>query len=89
MGPNYFWWHEKMKLYIKRKGVDIWEIIKKGPIIIEKSKDWFTDDDYKLISTNSKAIYVLYYGVSIEICELVFHCKSTKEIRDYLLSICH
>jgi len=33
---------KKMKLYIKHKGVDIWEIIKKGPIRIEKSKDWFT-----------------------------------------------
>jgi len=55
-GTNYFWWQEKMELYVKHKGVDIWEIIKKGPLIIEKSQDWFTDDDYKLISKNSIAI---------------------------------
>ena len=50
-----------MELDVKHKSIDIWEIIKKGPIIIENSKGRFTDDDYKLISKNSKAI--------IEICE--------------------
>ena len=37
-----------------------------------------------MIFKNSKAINILYHGLRIEICELVFHCKSTKEIRDYL-----
>ena len=55
-----------MELYIKRKGADIWEIIKKRPIIIEKSKDRFTDDDYKLISKIFKAINILYCGLTIE-----------------------
>ena len=84
MGTNHLWWHEKVKVYIKHNGVDIGEIIKKGLIIIGKSKDWFTDDDYKLISENSKAIHILYCGLTNEIRELVLQCKSAKEICDYL-----
>ena len=46
-------------------------------MIIEKSKDRFADNDYKLMSKNSKAMHILY-------CESIFHCKSAKEIWDYL-----
>ena len=45
MGTNYVWWQEIMELYVKHKDLDLWEIIKYGPIIIEKSKDQFTNDD--------------------------------------------
>jgi len=67
-GTNYFWWQVKIELYNNCKGVDIWEIIKKGPIVTEKSEDWFTED-YKMISKNSKAINILYCGLTIEIYE--------------------
>jgi len=36
---NYFWWQEIMEHYAKHKSPDLWEIIKNGPIIIEKSND--------------------------------------------------
>ena len=69
-----------MELYIKRKGIDIWEIIKNGSIIVGKSEDSFTDDDYKLISKNSKAINILYCGLTVDICGSIFDCKSAKGI---------
>ena len=39
------------------------------------------------MSKNSKALNMLYFGFSIDICESVFHYKSAKEIWDYLC--CH
>jgi len=32
-----------MELYVKNKDLDLSEIIKKGPIVIEKSNDRFTN----------------------------------------------
>jgi len=61
-----------MELYVKHKDLDLWEIIKKGLVFIEKPKDQFTNNDYRMMSKNSKAIYVLYCGLSIDICEYVF-----------------
>ena len=69
-----------MELYVKHKDIDLQEIIKKGPIVVEKSKDQFTNDDYKMRSKNSKTINILYCGLTIEICESIFHYKSAKEI---------
>jgi len=59
VGTNYFWWQEIMELYVKHKDLDLWKIIMNGPMIIEKSKDRFTNDDYKLMSKNSKAMHIL------------------------------
>jgi len=84
MAPSYFWWQEIMELYVKHKDIDLWETIKKAPIVIEKSKDQFTNDDYKIMSKISKAINMQYCGLSSDICEYVFYYKSAKEIWDYL-----
>lgn len=72
------------ELYVKHKDVDLWEIIKKDPIVMEKSKDQFSNDDYKMMTKNSKAINMLYCGLYIDICEYVFQYRSAKEIWDYL-----
>ena len=76
-----------MEFYVEHKDLDLQEIIRKGPIIIEKSKDQFTNDDYKMMAKNSKAINMLYCGLSIEICESIFYCKSAKEIWDTLCQL--
>ena len=72
MGTNYRWWQEIMEPYVKNKDFNLQEIIKNGPIVIEKSKDQFTNDDYKMMSKNSKAINMLYCGLFIDICEYFF-----------------
>ena len=36
-----------MEHYIKHKGIDLWEIMDKGLIVIEKSKDEYAEDDYR------------------------------------------
>ena len=55
-GANYFLCQETMERYIKHKGLDLWDIIVKSPIVIEKSKDEYAENDYKRISKNFKAI---------------------------------
>jgi len=36
-----------MQLYIKHKDLELWEIMLNGPIVIDKFKDAYTEDDYK------------------------------------------
>ena len=84
MGSNYFWWQESLKLYVKRKYINLWEIIKKGPIVIEKSKDQFTNEDYNMMSKTFIAINMLCCGLSIDNCEYAFQYKMGKEIWDCL-----
>ena len=69
-----------MKLYIKHKGLDLWEIMVKGPIVIEKSKDEYIEDDYKQISKNFKVLHILYCALTIDIDEFISHCDSAKVI---------
>ena len=72
-----------MELYVKHKDLNLWEITKNGPVVIEKLKDQFTNDD-QMMTKNYEAINLLYCGISIDICDYVFHCKSAKEIWNYL-----
>ena len=37
-----------------------------------------------MMSKNSKAIWMVYCGLSIDICEYVFQYKSAKKVQDYL-----
>jgi len=83
-GTNYFLWQETIELYIKHKSLDLWKIIVKGPIVIEKSEDEYTEDDYKRISKNFKAINILYCALTIDIYELISHCDSAKKILETL-----
>ena len=85
MGTNYFWWQEIMELYVKHKDFNLLEILKTSPIVIEKSKDQLTNDDYKMMSKNSKAINILHCDLFIDICECIFQYKSAKEIWNYLI----
>ena len=85
---NYFWWQEITELYVKHEDIDLWQIMNKGPIIIENSKDQLIDSDYNVMPKKSKAINVLYCGLSINICEYVFYYKSAKEIWHYLYYSC-
>ena len=77
---NYFLWQETMERYIKYKGYDLWEIMVKGPIAIEKSEDEYAEDDYKHISKNFKAINILYCALTVDIYEFISQFDSAKEI---------
>ena len=76
-----------MELYIKYESLDLWEIIVKGPIVIEKSEDEYTEDDYKRISKNFKAINILFCALTVDIYEFVSHCDSAKEIWETLYNL--
>ena len=52
----------------------------KGPIVIEKSEDEFTEDDYKRISKNFEVLNILYCALTIDIYEFISHCDIVKEI---------
>jgi len=56
----------------------------KGPIVIEKSEDEYTKDDYKRMSKIFKVLNILYYALTIGIYEFTLHCDSAKEIWETL-----
>ena len=86
-GTNYFLWQETMERYIKHKGLDFWEIMVKGLIVIEKSEDEYAEDDYKQISKNFKAINILYCALTVDIYEFISHCDSAREIWETLYNL--
>ena len=54
------------------------------PIIIEKSKDEYVEDDYKKIYTTLKVLNILYCALTIDIYESISHCVTAKEIWETL-----
>ena len=68
-----------MKLYIKHKDLDLWEIMVKGAILIEKSEDEYVRDDYKRISKNFKAVNILFCALTVDIYEFISHYDSAKK----------
>ena len=77
---NYFLWQETMQVYIKHKDLELWEIIVNGPITIDKFEDAYTEDDYKKISKNFKAINILYCALTIDIYNSIAHCDNAMDI---------
>ena len=75
-GANYFLWQETMEHYIKHKGLNLWDIIVKGPIVIEKSEDEYAENDYKRISKNFKVINILDWALTINIYKFIsYQCE--------------
>ena len=83
-GANYFWWQETMERYIKHKDLDLWDIVAKGPLVIEKSEDEYAENDYRRISKNFKAINILFCTLTVDIYEFVSHYDSAEEIWETL-----
>ena len=76
-----------MELYIKHKGFNLREIMVKGPIVIEKLKDEYAEDDYKWIFKNFKAINILFCALTVDIYEFTSHRDSAKEIWEALYNL--
>ena len=84
-GTNYFSRQETMERYIKHRGLDLWEIIVKGPIVIEKLEDEYAEDDCKRISKNFKVINILFCVRTIDIYDFISHCDSAKKILEIFI----
>ena len=76
-----------MDRYIKHKVLDLWEIMVKGPIAVEKSEDEYAEDDYKQTSNNFKAINISYCALTVDIYEFISHCDSAMEIWETLYNL--
>jgi len=72
-----------MELYIKHKDLNLWEIMVKGPIVIEKSEDKYIEDDYEQISKSFKA-NILHSALTLDIYESFSYCDSVNEIWETL-----
>jgi len=77
---NYFLWQKTIKFYIKLKGLELWEIMISGPILIDIVKDEAIEDVYKKISKIFKVINILYCALTIDIYNSISHYDSIKEI---------
>ncbi|MBY3556015.1 hypothetical protein HGI15_21980, partial [Modestobacter lapidis] len=89
-GENYGFWKNRMQNWIESYDMKIWKVIVKGNIKIFKKDsegkeipktidDW-TDDDMKILQTNSKAKTVLYCALNASEYNRVSGCTTAQEI---------
>ncbi|XP_073219611.1 uncharacterized protein [Cicer arietinum] len=93
-GSDYYFWKNKMQLFLKSQDTGMWRIITDGDFIprvdqddsnstMKKETDWTTDDKNKVL-LNSKAQLFLSCALSREESERVDECTTAKEVWDTL-----
>ena len=73
-----------MEHHIKYKDLDLSEIMVKGPIVIEKLEDEYTEHDYERMSKNFEVVNILGCALTIDIYNFISHYDSAKEIWETL-----
>lgn len=85
-GACYNNWKEMMRIYIQAVDYELWRVIsnetkfprdKEGKLKDEKDCD---DADFKLMSSNSKAMNVLYCALNVNDFKSVSSCDTAQEI---------
>ena len=79
---GFIYWKNRFETYVKSKDIDLWYIIIDGDNIATNSKD---EDQKKLIAKNNEAKMMLYNALPKKEYEIVFMCKTAKEIWQSLI----
>nr|XP_027192718.1 uncharacterized protein LOC113787762 [Cicer arietinum] len=93
-GSDYYFWKNKMQLFLKSQDTGMWRIITDGDFTprvdqddlnsaLKKEADWTAEDKAKVL-LNSKAQLFLSCALSREESERVDECTTAKEVWDTL-----
>ncbi|MBA0738596.1 hypothetical protein Gogos_011928 [Gossypium gossypioides] len=87
-GLNYTYWEAMMKNFIKFMDEKVWRVILIGwepytpktfRVKTPKSElSWNTKEE-KLTNANSKALYIIFFGVDVQEFKRISKCTTTKE----------
>ncbi|CAJ2645436.1 unnamed protein product [Trifolium pratense] len=93
-GKNYYFWKNKMQLFLKSQEVGMWRIVTEGDyvptvtsaegVISDKPEDAWTAAEQQKVLLNSKAHLFLSCALSMEESERVDECDTTKKVWDTL-----
>ena len=85
-GVNYSFWKKQMMIFIKSQDIELWKVIVKGPKV-PKGKDGMTkkkidydDENWKHNQTNTKAMQLIFWALTLEETNRVSFCKSAKKL---------
>ncbi|CAM8998978.1 unnamed protein product [Rhodiola kirilowii] len=97
--PGQFdWWKDQFEAHVCSLDGQLWRILETGPLPIplditdpdkpvEKSKDKYTDEDYKVLEKNARAKKVLYLALSPGDQIKVAMYKTAKDMYDGLVRL--
>jgi hypothetical protein len=93
-GKNYYFWKNKMQLFLKSQEVGMWRIVTEGDyvptatspegVISEKPEEAWTTVEQTKVLLNSKAHLFLSCALSMEESERVDECVTAKQVWDTL-----
>ncbi|CAJ2659626.1 unnamed protein product [Trifolium pratense] len=93
-GKNYYFWKNKMQLFLKSQEVGMWRIVTEGDyvptvtsaegVISDKPEDAWTTAEQQKVLLNSKAHLFLSCALSMEESERVDECDTAKKVWDTL-----
>jgi hypothetical protein len=85
-GEDYVFWSVRMKSYLMSIGLEVWTLVEKGydvPKVIPTEAE-----DKKKFWEHVKDLNTLQDGLSKKILAKVINCKTAKQLRDKLETIC-
>jgi len=71
-GTNFCYWENLMRMFVKTKDYELWNIVTRGPCFpktmvdqksAEKTEEQCTQEDFARLSKNFKAMRILYCGL--------------------------
>ena len=93
-GNHYYYWKNKMRLFLESQDTDIWEIVENGPYIpmttfddgtvTPKQKENWTTEDKRKVLLNSKSMYYLTCALGRSEYDKIANMETAKDIWDTL-----
>ena len=78
-GSNYAFWKVRMRAFLCAIDESVWDSVKNGYVKPMTAKSEWDKASFALANANSKAINVIFCGVSIEEFHKISHVETTKE----------
>ena len=86
-GTNYGYWKRRMNIWIRAQDPRFWSLIQEGVCIPMKPKFEWSDEEYKKIEQNARAINFLFCAVNDEDFSKISTYQSAKQMWDKLQEI--
>ncbi|VFQ98497.1 unnamed protein product [Cuscuta campestris] len=92
-GTNYSYLKERMRIFIQSNDYKLWLIVKNGcgvpmkkvdDVNVPKTEEEFTNEDWKKMEHNAKAINMIYCGVNADDYRKILRCETAKQVWEKL-----
>ncbi|XP_047312459.1 uncharacterized protein LOC124915741 [Impatiens glandulifera] len=81
-------WKKRVCAHLACLHDDMWSVVTKGPIKIDKEKSECTNEDKRKNNLDNLAMEILYRSLDDNMFNYIISCESAKEIWDRLTKLC-